>query len=111
MTEPAALRSRLRAVAARRVRLGPRRVREGIASVAAAIADASGEIVAAVHVHGPAYRFPAAGAEAALGLRSRPPPPGSPGGFVRPADLPPMAGRAMAPGDVLVHGVSYQKRW
>ena len=45
------------------------------------------------------------------GLRSRPPPPGSPGGFVRPADLPPMAGRAMAPGDVVIHGVSYQKRW
>jgi IclR family acetate operon transcriptional repressor len=41
---------------------------EGIASVAAAIADASGEVVAAVHVHGPAYRFPPPGREAELGL-------------------------------------------
>lgn len=31
---------------------------EGISSVAAAVADASGEAVAAVHVHGPTYRFP-----------------------------------------------------
>jgi len=30
----------------------------GINSVAAPIADASGEVVAAVHVHGPSYRFP-----------------------------------------------------
>ena len=39
---------------------------EGIASVAAGIADASGEIVAAIHVHGPAYRFPVAGSEARI---------------------------------------------
>jgi IclR family acetate operon transcriptional repressor len=32
---------------------------EGIASCAAAVADPSGEVIAAVHVHGPAYRFPA----------------------------------------------------
>jgi DNA-binding IclR family transcriptional regulator len=31
---------------------------DGITSVAAPIADADGEIVAAVHVHGPTYRFP-----------------------------------------------------
>jgi DNA-binding IclR family transcriptional regulator len=30
----------------------------GIASVAAPIADASGEVIAAVHLHGPSYRFP-----------------------------------------------------
>jgi DNA-binding IclR family transcriptional regulator len=36
---------------------------EGIASVAAGVADASGEIVAAIHVHGPSYRFPRPGAE------------------------------------------------
>jgi DNA-binding IclR family transcriptional regulator len=35
----------------------------GISSVAAPVADARGELVAAVHVHGPSYRFPAAGAE------------------------------------------------
>jgi IclR family acetate operon transcriptional repressor len=33
----------------------------GISSVAAPIADARAEIVAAVHVHGPSYRFPATG--------------------------------------------------
>ena len=34
---------------------------EGITSVAAPIADATGEVVAAVHLHGPSYRFPADG--------------------------------------------------
>ena len=32
----------------------------GISSVAAPIADATGEVVAAVHLHGPSYRFPPA---------------------------------------------------
>jgi DNA-binding IclR family transcriptional regulator len=32
----------------------------GINSVAAPIADADGEVIGAVHVHGPSYRFPAA---------------------------------------------------
>lgn len=36
---------------------------DGISSVAAPIADARAEIVAAVHVHGPSYRFPLAGDE------------------------------------------------
>jgi IclR family transcriptional regulator, KDG regulon repressor len=35
----------------------------GISSVAAPVADTSGDVVAAVHVHGPSYRFPATGAE------------------------------------------------
>jgi DNA-binding IclR family transcriptional regulator len=35
----------------------------GISSIAAPIADGSGEVVAAVHVHGPSYRFPKAGTE------------------------------------------------
>src|SRR6266545_4855229 len=35
----------------------------GISSVAAPVADSRGEIVAAVHVHGPSYRFPVGGAE------------------------------------------------
>lgn len=39
---------------------------EGISSIAAPIADASGEVVAAVHLHGPSYRFPPAGSEDAL---------------------------------------------
>lgn len=37
---------------------------DGIASVAAGVADEEGEIIGAVHVHGPAYRFPAPGADA-----------------------------------------------
>lgn len=39
---------------------------EGITSVAAPVAGADGEIVAAVHVHGPTYRFPAQGDEPAI---------------------------------------------
>ncbi len=42
---------------------------EGISSVAAPVADASGEVVAALHLHGPSYRFPAAGAEGPLAER------------------------------------------
>jgi len=38
----------------------------GISSVAAPIADASGEVVAAVHLHGPSYRFPVSGTEASI---------------------------------------------
>ena len=39
---------------------------DGISSVAAAVADEDGEVVAAIHVHGPSYRFPRAGSEDAL---------------------------------------------
>jgi DNA-binding IclR family transcriptional regulator len=39
---------------------------EGISSVAAPVADAFGEVVAAAHLHGPSYRFPAAGEERAI---------------------------------------------
>jgi DNA-binding IclR family transcriptional regulator len=42
---------------------------EGISSIAAPIADASGEVVAAIHVHGPSYRFPAAGSEHSVAER------------------------------------------
>jgi DNA-binding IclR family transcriptional regulator len=42
---------------------------EGIASIAAPVADGSGEVVAAVHVHGPSYRFPAAGSETGIADR------------------------------------------
>jgi DNA-binding IclR family transcriptional regulator len=37
----------------------------GISSIAAPIADAAGEVVAAIHIHGPSYRFPAAEMEPA----------------------------------------------
>ena len=36
---------------------------EGINSVAAPVRDAAGHAIAAIHVHGPAYRFPARGSE------------------------------------------------
>jgi len=41
----------------------------GISSVAAPIADATGEVVAAVHLHGPSYRFPPADRSAELADR------------------------------------------
>jgi DNA-binding IclR family transcriptional regulator len=43
---------------------------EGISSIAAPVADASGEVVAAVHLHGPSYRFPAPGSETAIAERA-----------------------------------------
>lgn len=43
----------------------------GISSVAAPIADARAEIVAAVHVHGPSYRFPTEGDEDAIAAAVR----------------------------------------
>jgi len=67
-TEPDVLRERLRAVALAGYAWVNDEFAEGISSVAAGIADASGEVVAAVHVHGPSYRFPPPGREAALGL-------------------------------------------
>lgn len=69
LVDPEALRDRLRDAR----RLGYAWVREefdeGISSVAAPIADASGEVVAAVHLHGPSYRFPVAGTDAPVGER------------------------------------------
>jgi len=63
LTDAPALLERLRAVK----REGHAWVRDefaiGISSVAAPIADARGQIVAAIHVHGPTYRFPEQGAE------------------------------------------------
>src|SRR5215212_9266886 len=43
----------------------------GISSVAAPIADARAEIVAAVHVHGPSYRFPSPGEEGSVAAAVR----------------------------------------
>ena len=42
---------------------------EGISSIAAPVADASGEVVAAVHLHGPSYRFPTPGSETTVAER------------------------------------------
>jgi DNA-binding IclR family transcriptional regulator len=69
MTDPAQLRTRLQRIQIEGQAWTNGEYAEGIASVAAAIADADGEIVAAVHVHGPSYRFPPAGRDAALGAQ------------------------------------------
>jgi DNA-binding IclR family transcriptional regulator len=66
LTDAGALLERLREVR----RDGQAWVRDefadGITSVAAPVAGAGGEVVAAVHVHGPSYRFPAPGSDAAV---------------------------------------------
>lgn len=66
-TDPDVLRERLRAVALAGYAWVVDEFAEGISSVAAGIADVTGEVVAAVHVHGPSYRFPPPGRDAALG--------------------------------------------
>jgi DNA-binding IclR family transcriptional regulator len=69
MTDPAQLRTRLQRIQIEGRAWTNGEYAEGIASVAAAIADADGEVVAAVHVHGPSYRFPPPGRDAALGTQ------------------------------------------
>ena len=68
VTDPAEIRERLRATALAGYAWVHDEFAVGISSVAAGVADPGGEVVAAVHVHGPSYRFPPAGREAALGL-------------------------------------------
>jgi DNA-binding IclR family transcriptional regulator len=63
VTDSAALRDRLRRVQLDGYAWVREEFAEGLNSVAAPIADALGNVNAAVHVHGPSYRFPAAGAE------------------------------------------------
>ena len=69
LVDPDALRERLREVRHDGFSWVCEEFDEGINSVAAPIADASGEVVAAVHLHGPSYRFPAAGTDAAVAER------------------------------------------
>lgn len=66
VVEPAALRERLRQVTVDGVAWTREEFAEGISSVAAPVADEDGDVVAAVHVHGPSYRFPAPGTEAVV---------------------------------------------
>jgi len=65
VVEPAAVRERLRRVLLDGYAWTAEEVAEGITSVAAALADEDGEVVAAIHVHGPSYRFPSSSASAA----------------------------------------------
>ena len=59
LTDSAALRDRLRRVQLEGHAWVREEFAEGLNSVAAPIADALGDVSAAVHVHGPSYRFPA----------------------------------------------------
>jgi DNA-binding IclR family transcriptional regulator len=58
LVDPDAVRDRLRDVRRRGFSWAIEEFDAGISSIAAPIADASGEVIAAVHVHGPSYRFP-----------------------------------------------------
>jgi DNA-binding IclR family transcriptional regulator len=58
LTDSAALRDRLRGVQLDGFVWVREEFAEGLNSVAAPVAGADGEIVAAVHLHGPSYRFP-----------------------------------------------------
>jgi DNA-binding IclR family transcriptional regulator len=68
VTDPTAIRERLRTVGLTGFAWVHDEFASGISSVAAGIPDAGGEVVASVHVHGPSYRFPPAGRDAAVGL-------------------------------------------
>jgi DNA-binding IclR family transcriptional regulator len=67
VTSPEALRMRLAQVRQDGFAWVHDEFADGISSVAAPIRDAAGSIVAALHVHGPSYRFPPARAEARIG--------------------------------------------
>ena len=69
VVDPATIRERLRRAQLDGYAWARDEVAEGISSVAAALADEDGEVVAAIHVHGPSYRFPADGAEEQLSER------------------------------------------
>lgn len=58
LVDPDTVRDRLREVRRRGYSWAIEEFDAGISSVAAPIADASGEVIAAVHIHGPSYRFP-----------------------------------------------------
>jgi IclR family acetate operon transcriptional repressor len=66
MTEPAAVRARLADVRREGYAWVHEEFAEGLNSVAAPIADRTGLTIAAVHVHGPSYRFPGAKDEAEI---------------------------------------------
>jgi DNA-binding IclR family transcriptional regulator len=62
-TDPGELRRRLAAVAQRGTEWTIDEFVTGISSVAAPVTGAGGQVVAAVHAHGPSYRFPPPGGE------------------------------------------------
>jgi DNA-binding IclR family transcriptional regulator len=70
VTDPKQLRTRLVEVRERGYAWGLEEFAEGIDSVAAPVRDARGKAIAAIHVHGPSYRFPRAGSEVAVAERT-----------------------------------------
>jgi IclR family pca regulon transcriptional regulator len=71
VTEPARVRARVAAARAAGHAWGREELVEGVVSVAAPIRDRSRRIVAALHLYGPAYRFPPRGGERAIEARVR----------------------------------------
>jgi DNA-binding IclR family transcriptional regulator len=71
VTAPQRIRERLRRACLDGVAWTRDEVAEGISSVAAAVADEKGEVIGAVHVHGPSYRFPGPDGTASAGDRER----------------------------------------
>jgi len=71
VTDPDELRGRLAEVRGHGHAWGLEEFAEGIDSVAAPIRDARGNAIAAVHVHGPSYRFPAPRSEARVAAAVR----------------------------------------
>jgi DNA-binding IclR family transcriptional regulator len=69
LTDSAALRDRLRQVQLDGYAWVREEFAEGLNSVAAPVVGESGEIVAAVHLHGPSYRFPADGTDGEVAQR------------------------------------------
>jgi DNA-binding IclR family transcriptional regulator len=69
VTEPAAIRRRLAGVRRDGYAWVHEEFAEGLNSVAAPIEDRTGIVVAAVHVHGPSYRFPGPADEGELAAR------------------------------------------
>ena len=67
MIDPAPLRERLREVQRDGYAWVFGEFSVGINSVAAGVSNEDGEVVAALHLHGPSYRFPAPGSEARIG--------------------------------------------
>jgi DNA-binding IclR family transcriptional regulator len=70
MTDPSTLRERLAQIRTDGYAWVHEEFAEGLNSVAAPIADRSGAVVAAVHVHGPSYRFPDEADQAAIGTQA-----------------------------------------
>jgi DNA-binding IclR family transcriptional regulator len=61
LTDEAAIRRRIAEVAEKGYALAMEEFLDGLNSVAAPVRDATGRVVAAIHAHGPAYRFPGEG--------------------------------------------------